>query len=69
MYLNLGSKPTVLCGDVAVDAYGYCPPEIQHPRILTAGDLRSSGYQRIMAAYGSGCEAALRVYYQHHGLI
>src|SRR5580704_17012281 len=67
-YLNLGSKPNVLGGDVATDETGYCRPDIQHPRILIAGDLRSNGYQRIMTAYGSGSEAALPDYYQRHGL-
>jgi alkyl hydroperoxide reductase subunit AhpF len=31
--------------------------------VLTAGDLRSARFQRIMTATGSGAEAALRAYY------
>ncbi|GAA1817555.1 FAD-dependent oxidoreductase [Planosporangium flavigriseum] len=63
LYLNLGSHPVVPAGDVRADASGYCPPGIQHPRILVAGDLRSARYQRILTAYGSGAEAALTAYY------
>lgn len=62
-YLNLGSAPIPPAGAVIPDSTGHCPPELQHPRILTAGDLRSSHFQRIMAATGSGSEAALQVYY------
>lgn len=62
-YLNLGSAPAPPTGSVITDGTGYCPPEKQHPRVLTAGDLRSSRFQRIMAATGSGSEAALRAYY------
>ncbi|MFE9258516.1 FAD-dependent oxidoreductase [Streptomyces sp. NPDC006879] len=59
---NLGSRPTALEG-LAVDEGGYCPPEMQHPRIFTAGDLRSGRFQRITTAQGSGAEAALAYYY------
>ncbi|MGW7319889.1 FAD-dependent oxidoreductase [Streptomyces sp. NPDC054865] len=59
---NLGSRPAALEG-LAVDATGYCPPDIQHPRICVAGDLRSGRYQRITTAQGSGAEAALSHYY------
>jgi thioredoxin reductase (NADPH)/alkyl hydroperoxide reductase subunit F len=62
-YLNLGSAPTPPTGTIIRDSTGYCPPDRQHPRILTAGDLRSARYQRIMTATGSGSEAALRAYY------
>jgi thioredoxin reductase (NADPH)/alkyl hydroperoxide reductase subunit F len=62
-YLNLGSAPTPPTGTITRDSTGYCPPDHQHPRILTAGDLRSARYQRIMTATGSGSEAALRAYY------
>lgn len=62
-FLNLGSAPTPPPGDLAQGPDGYCPPDQQHPRILTAGDLRASRYQRITAATGSGAEAALRAYY------
>lgn len=62
-YLNLGSAPTLPGGMVITDDAGYCPPDRQHPRVLTAGDLRSARFQRIMAATGSGAEAALRTYY------
>jgi thioredoxin reductase (NADPH)/alkyl hydroperoxide reductase subunit F len=68
VYLNLGSAPAPPVGAVVPDNTGYCPPERQHPRILTAGDLRSSRFQRIMAATGSGSEAALRAYYTQQSL-
>ena len=61
-YLNLGSRPVVLEG-VRTNGSGYCPPELQHERILIAGDLRAARYQRIMTAFGSGAEAALKAYY------
>jgi thioredoxin reductase (NADPH)/alkyl hydroperoxide reductase subunit F len=63
VYANLGSAPAAPPGDLAPDASGYYPPERQHPRVLVAGDLRSARFQRIMAATGSGGEAALRAYY------
>ncbi|MEU6848377.1 FAD-dependent oxidoreductase [Actinacidiphila alni] len=63
VYLNLGSAPTPPPGALIPDSTGYCPPDLQHPRILTAGDLRFSRFQRIMTATGSGSEAALRAYY------
>ncbi|MGW4506861.1 FAD-dependent oxidoreductase [Streptomyces sp. NPDC004436] len=59
---NLGNRPTALEG-LAVDKGGYCPPEMQHPRIFIAGDLRSGRFQRITTAQGSGAEAALAYYY------
>ncbi|WP_309248874.1 oxidoreductase [Streptomyces sp. MNP-20] len=59
---NLGTKPAALDG-VVQDADGYCPPRLQHPRILTVGDIRSGRYQRIVTSQGSGAEAALSVYY------
>ncbi|MEE4546168.1 FAD-dependent oxidoreductase [Streptomyces sp. V4-01] len=62
-YLNLGSAPAPPAGALVTDGAGYCPPSLQHPRVLTAGDLRSPRFQRIMAATGSGAEAALRAYY------
>ncbi|WTX00962.1 FAD/NAD(P)-binding protein (plasmid) [Streptomycetaceae bacterium NBC_01309] len=59
---NLGNKPAVLPGLVSgQDA--YCPPELQHPRVRVAGDLRSAQYQRIATAQGSGAEAVLANYY------
>jgi hypothetical protein len=58
----IGSAPVAPTGAVRDNA-GYCPPELQHPRLITAGDLRSASYQRIMTATGSGAEAALRAYY------
>lgn len=61
-FANLGSAPTAPAGAVR-DTDGYCPPGLQHPRLIVAGDLRSARYQRIMTAIGSGTEAALRVYY------
>jgi thioredoxin reductase len=69
LYLNLGSRPVVPDGDVRADASGYCPPGIQHPRILVAGDVRGARYQRIMTAFGSGAEAALTAYYAVNDLI
>ena len=68
VYANLGSAPVAPPGDLAPDASGYCPPDRQHPRVLVAGDLRSARFQRIMAATGSGSEAALRAYYGLRGL-
>ncbi|TQF01945.1 FAD-dependent oxidoreductase [Kitasatospora acidiphila] len=62
-FLNVGSIPATLRGLLATDASGYCPPDRQHPRVLTVGDLRSSRGQRIMIATGSGSEAALHAYY------
>ncbi|MFF7157891.1 FAD-dependent oxidoreductase [Streptomyces sp. NPDC008139] len=67
-YLNLGSAPRPPQGALVPDSTGYCPPDRQHPRILTAGDLRSSRFQRIMAATGSGSEAALGAYYGLRGV-
>lgn len=40
------------------------PREAQPLRILTAGDLRSAHFQRIVTTQGSGAEAALARYYQ-----
>lgn len=61
--LNIGSVPAPPEGDLVPDASGYCPPSLQHPRITTAGDLRSPRFQRVMTATGSGAEAALWAYY------
>jgi len=66
--LNLGSAPAPPPGDLVRDSAGYCPPRSQPPRLLTAGDLRSARFQRIMAATGSGGEAALRAYYALSGV-
>ncbi|MGW2863321.1 FAD-dependent oxidoreductase [Streptomyces sp. NPDC001205] len=60
---NLGSRPAALNG-LAQAEDGYCPPPRQHPRILTAGDLRSARFQRIVTAQGSGAEAVLARYYE-----
>jgi thioredoxin reductase (NADPH)/alkyl hydroperoxide reductase subunit F len=68
VYANLGSAPVAPPGDLAPDESGYCPPDRQHPRVLVAGDLRSARFQRIMAATGSGSEAALRAYYGLRGV-
>ncbi|MEU9126373.1 FAD-dependent oxidoreductase [Streptomyces sp. NPDC048506] len=62
-FLNIGSAPIAPPGDLVRDAAGYCPPSDQHSRIIIAGDLRSSQFQRIATAMGSGSEAALRAYY------
>ncbi|QKV92967.1 FAD-dependent oxidoreductase [Streptomyces sp. NA02950] len=67
-YLNLGSAPALPTGAVATDGSGYCPPARQHPRVFTAGDLRSARFQRIATAMGSGGEAALGAYYASRGL-
>ncbi|MCQ8193112.1 FAD-dependent oxidoreductase [Streptomyces rugosispiralis] len=67
-FLNLGSAPAPPAGAVAVDRSGYCPPGGQHPRIFTAGDLRSVRFQRIATAMGSGGEAALGAYYASRDL-
>ncbi|WP_333769927.1 FAD-dependent oxidoreductase [Streptomyces sp. IBSBF 2435] len=67
-YLNLGSAPRPPQGALVPDSTGYCPPDRQPPRILTAGDLRFSRYQRIMVAAGSGSEAALGAYYGLRGV-
>ncbi len=63
VFLNLGCRPSALPGLRADSDDGYCPTERQHPRVLTAGDLRSARAQRIMTATGSGGEAALHAYY------
>ncbi|MGP3944859.1 FAD-dependent oxidoreductase [Streptomyces sp. 6N106] len=67
-FLNLGSAPAPPAGAVATDRSGYCPPGLQHPRVFTAGDLRSVRFQRITTALGSGGEAALGAYYASRGL-
>ncbi|MGY0059108.1 pyridine nucleotide-disulfide oxidoreductase [Streptomyces sp. LZ34] len=67
-FRNLGSGPTPPAGDLSPDASGYCPPSRQHPRVFTAGDLRSARFQRIATAMGSGSEAALGAYYASRGL-
>lgn len=59
---NLGNRPAALDG-LAVGEGGYCPPEMQRPRIFIVGDLRSGRFQRITTAQGSGAEAALAYYY------
>jgi thioredoxin reductase (NADPH)/alkyl hydroperoxide reductase subunit F len=63
VYLNLGTRPVIPDGDVVADGSGYCPPGLQHSRVLVAGDLRAARYQRIMTAFGSGAQAALQAYY------
>ncbi|MYY18205.1 MULTISPECIES: FAD-dependent oxidoreductase [unclassified Streptomyces] len=62
-FLSLGSAPAAPPGDLTRGPDGYCPPTDQHPRLLVAGDLRSTRFQRIMTALGSGSEAALHAYY------
>ncbi|MEU7365864.1 pyridine nucleotide-disulfide oxidoreductase [Streptomyces hygroscopicus] len=66
-FLNLGSAPAPPAGAVVADRSGYCPPGRQHPRVFTAGDLRSARFQRIATAMGSGGEAALGAYYASRG--
>ncbi|MEE1826478.1 FAD-dependent oxidoreductase [Streptomyces sp. BE20] len=63
VFVNLGCRPAAVPGALVRGEDGYCPPERQHPRVLTAGDLRSARGQRIMTATGSGAESALNVYY------
>lgn len=63
-YTNLGSVGAAPAKSLVVDQCGYCPPDRQHPRILIAGDLRSAHNQRIMTAFGTGSEAALKAYYE-----
>lgn len=62
-FTNIGNAPTPPDGTLTTGPDGYCPPSRQHPRVLTAGDLRSPRNQRIMTAMGSGGEAALTAYY------
>ncbi|MFJ8432611.1 FAD-dependent oxidoreductase [Kitasatospora sp. NPDC094019] len=63
VFVNLGVRPAALPGTLVRAEDGYCPPDRQHPRVLTAGDLRSARGQRIMTATGSGADAALSAYY------
>ncbi|GAA1983680.1 FAD-dependent oxidoreductase [Kitasatospora viridis] len=60
--LNAGSRPAALPG-LRPGPDGYCPPELQHPRVTVAGDLRSARAQRIATATGTGAQAALDAYY------
>ncbi|WP_326597883.1 FAD-dependent oxidoreductase [Streptomyces sp. NBC_01803] len=66
-FTNIGSAPAPPPG-VVRDVDGYCPPDLQHPGLIVAGDLRFAQYQRIMTASGSGAEAALRAYYTTRGV-
>jgi thioredoxin reductase (NADPH)/alkyl hydroperoxide reductase subunit F len=59
---NIGNRPVTLRG-LTTDEDGYCPPELQGPLIVTAGDLRSARFQRIVTAQGSGAQAVLSCYY------
>ncbi|MFG2463364.1 FAD-dependent oxidoreductase [Streptomyces sp. NPDC048523] len=59
---NLGNKPMAVDG-LNSGEDGYCSPHEQHRRIRIAGDLRSSRFQRITTAQGSGAEAVLAYYY------
>ncbi|MFD7504456.1 FAD-dependent oxidoreductase [Streptomyces sp. NPDC059850] len=68
VFLNLASAPAPPGGSLVSGGSGYCPPGRQHPRIRTAGDLRSARFQRIATAMGSGSEAALSAYYAARGL-
>ncbi|QKW44263.1 hypothetical protein HUT09_17915 [Streptomyces microflavus] len=68
-YLSSGSAPTAPAGDLVRDADGCCPPAVQHPCIIVAGDPRSARYQRIMTAMGSGSEAALHAYCSARNLL
>ncbi|MGW1870945.1 FAD-dependent oxidoreductase [Streptomyces mauvecolor] len=65
---NMGSKPAALDG-LVVGADGYCPPELQHPRVLVAGDLKGARMQRIAVAMGDGSRSSLRPYYEAQTLV
>ncbi|WP_282797353.1 FAD-dependent oxidoreductase [Streptomyces sp. CC224B] len=60
---NIGAKPAALEG-LVTGPDGYCPPEVQHPRVLVAGDLKGARMQRIAVAMGDGSRASLAPYYQ-----
>ncbi|MFD9685173.1 FAD-dependent oxidoreductase [Kitasatospora sp. NPDC059088] len=60
---NVGTVPTSLPG-LAAGEDGFCPPAIQHPRVLTAGDLCARDGQRVATAVGRGTDAALTLYYR-----
>ncbi|WP_438296193.1 FAD/NAD(P)-binding protein [Streptomyces sp. HUAS TT7] len=64
---NMGSKPAALDG-LVVAADGYCPPELQHPRVLVAGDLKGARLQRIAVAMGDGSRSGLLPYYEARAL-
>ena len=68
VFTNLGVRPALPAGDIAVDDLGYCPPQMQHPRILTAGDCVSPRHQRIAVALGAGAYAALTIFYALNGV-
>ncbi|NBM18121.1 FAD-dependent oxidoreductase [Streptomyces sp. GC420] len=59
---NLGGRPAAPEG-LVLGPDGHCPPTAQHPRVLTAGDVRAARFQRIGIAMGSGAEAVLTHYY------
>lgn len=59
---NIGVRPASVAG-ARTGEDGYCPSDVQHPRIHIAGDLRSARFQRVQTAMGSGAEAALGAYY------
>lgn len=60
---NLGNSPAALPG-LTRGEDDYCPPDVQHPRLRIAGDLRGARCQRIVTAQGSGAEAVLSAYYR-----
>ncbi|MFE3186598.1 hypothetical protein ACFXKR_37935 [Streptomyces violascens] len=64
---NIGSKPAALDGLVFA-ADGCCPPELQHPRVLVAGDLKGARMQRIAVAMGDGSRSSLLPYYEARAL-
>ncbi|MEU1674672.1 oxidoreductase [Streptomyces roseifaciens] len=65
---NMGSKPAVVPG-LVVGVDGYCPPDVQHPRVLVAGDLKGARMQRIAVAMGDGARAALEPYYRAQAVL
>ncbi|GLW73701.1 oxidoreductase [Kitasatospora phosalacinea] len=58
---NAGTLPQPLPG-LITGRDGFCPPDLQHPRILTAGDMSGRLAQRVSVASGAGARAALELY-------
>ncbi|RKE02954.1 FAD-dependent oxidoreductase [Streptomyces sp. TLI_171] len=58
---NAGTLPQPLPG-LATGPDGFCPPDRQHPRIVTAGDMSGRLAQRVSVASGAGARAALELY-------
>ncbi|MFJ1757322.1 FAD-dependent oxidoreductase [Kitasatospora sp. NPDC088134] len=58
---NAGNLPVPLPG-LTTGPDGFCPPDRQHPRIMTAGDMSGRLAQRVSVASGAGARAALELY-------